>query len=155
MTYSDTARAKGISNVPTPAHKAELAHTCVYMLEPFRKLLNEHYKCPVSVKITSGYRSLALNNAIPGASKTSAHSRGCAADVWVYKTVNGKKVQVPPSEVYGLVKQWVKAGKLTVDQLIDEKSGNTTWTHLGFAPQIKDCRKQFLIYRNGRYTADK
>lgn len=160
--YSDTARAKGINNKMNEAQIKEAKHTCIYMLEPVRKLLNETYKtyngkavkC-VTMRITSGFRSEALNKVIPGASKTSAHSKACAADVEAtIKFNDGTKRIIPYTELYSLLKKAVRSGKIVVDQLIQEKSGSDTWVHLGFKPQIRDCRKQCLIYKNGVYTLD-
>ena len=71
FTYSSTAKACNISNVPTPQHERVLAHTCQYLLEPLRTLLNAKYQTycgkvvdHVSIRITSGYRSAALNTKI-------------------------------------------------------------------------------------------
>ena len=52
LTYSDTAKAKKISNLPTEVHKKTLKHTAQYLLEPLRNLLNEKYKtyCRKNVK---------------------------------------------------------------------------------------------------------
>lgn len=57
---------------------------CSIILEPIR----EHVGRPV--KITSGYRSPALNAATPGASKTSQHVRGEAADFVVPGWTDGQ-----------------------------------------------------------------
>lgn len=39
------------------------------------------------------------------------------------------------------------------DQYIDEQSGNSSWVHLGlYHPDGKKQRKQFLLYRNGKYN---
>ena len=60
MIYSDTAKAKKINNSPTEIHKKVLKHTCQYLLEPLRALLNEKYKIyngkkvkKVTIKVTS------------------------------------------------------------------------------------------------------
>lgn len=164
--YSDTARAKGISNKMTEAQKKEAVHTCVYMLEPARKILNDTYKTYngkpvnyVSIKITSGFRGSLLNEAVRGSS-TSAHCKAQAADIeatLVFK--DGTKRVLSYNETYQTLKGAVKAGKLVVDQIIREcttKNGKilATWVHLGFKSQIKDCRKQCLIYKDGKYTLD-
>ena len=46
--------------------------------------IREHFGKPVH--ITSGYRTGAYNAALPGASKTSQHLLGRAADFWVEET---------------------------------------------------------------------
>ena len=87
LIYSDTAKAKGINNVPTALHKKILKHTCQYMLEKLRALLNEKYKeykgkkvKQVILKVTSGYRGEKLNTAVGGASN-SQHCCGEATDL--------------------------------------------------------------------------
>lgn len=162
LTYSDTAKRYGISNLPTPIHEKTLVHTCQYLLEPLRKLLNEKYKeykgkkvKGVSIRITSGYRSAALNAKIGGA-KTSEHLRGSAADILVYiNTTDGQRLQIPSLDIYKLIKSWVKEGKLSVNQCIHEVSGSSVWTHVSHHPSGRSCdKREFLIYKNGKYTLD-
>ena len=163
MIYSDTAKAKRINNSPTEVHKKVLKHTCQYLLEPLRALLNAKYKVykgkkvkQVGLKVTSGYRSAALNAAIPGSSKTSQHCKGEAADLQA-KIVftDGTSATLPYTELYENIKQWVKEGKLSVDQCIQEKSGTSVWVHASHSAwgKSKD-RRQFLKYLNGKYTLD-
>ena len=161
FTASSTAKAKGISNIPTAQHKSNLKYLCVSVLEPLRALLNAKYTTyqgkkvkSVSMKITSGYRSPALNKAV-GGSSTSSHVQGLASDfdVVITFTDNIKKT-VPYTETYENIKGWVKAGKLTLDQCIQERSKNgSTWVHIGVKPDSN--RKQFMKYLNGKYTQDK
>ena len=162
LIHSDTAKAKGIDNSPTPLHKKILIHTCKYFLEPLRKLLNEKYKehrkrkvKKVIIKITSGYRGAKLNAAVGGV-KTSQHCLGEAVDmeaIVIY--VDDSQFTLPYTELYGNIKQWVKEGKISVDQCIQERSGNAKWVHCSHsnAGKARD-RKQFLKYKNGFYTKD-
>lgn len=162
--YSDTARVKGISNKMNEAQIKEASHTCTYMLENIRSLANQHFNNKpyngktvkkVVMKITSGFRSDALNKAIPGSSKTSQHSKAQAVDFELVATnTDGTKTVIPYTETYKLIKLWCKLGYVPIDQCIQEKSGSATWVHVSLANQIKDCRKQFLIYKNGVYTLD-
>ena len=160
MIASSTAKAKGISNVPTAQHKSNLKYLCVSVLEPLRTLLNAKYTTyqgkkvkSVSMKITSGYRSPALNKAV-GGSSTSAHCQGLAVDFGVViNFTDGTKASIPYTETYENIKAWVKAGKLTLDQLIQERSNSSTWVHIGVKPD--NNRKQFMKYLNGKYTQDK
>ena len=163
LIYSDTAKAKNISNKPTTLHKKNLRHTCEYLLEKVRALLNEKYKQykkkkvkEVSLRITSGYRSAALNAAIPGSSSTSQHCQGCAADCEAVIVYTDKKKEVLPFDVlYEDIKAWTKEGKLSVDQCIQEQdSAGAKWCHISLPPQIRDCRKQFLKYNKGMYSMD-
>ena len=164
LTYSDTAKKYKISNLPTPQHEKTLVHTCNYLLEPLRALLNGKYKtyggkavkC-VSMRITSGYRSAALNAKIPGSAKKSQHSDGSAADIEAKLIFQDNTSKVLPyTELYKDIKGWVKEGKLSVDQCIQEKSGSAVWVHISHsaAGKTKD-RKQFLIYDGKTYKEDK
>ena len=93
FTHSQTATRLGIDNNPGPRELAKLIRLCEKVLEPVRK----HYGKPI--RISSGYRSPALNDAI-GGSKTSQHSKGEAADFevqgvsnidvvhWMHKNLN-------------------------------------------------------------------
>lgn len=155
MIYSDTAKRFGINNTPDELHKKILKHTCEYLLEKLRALLNEHYKCQVIMSINSGYRCPNLNTKV-GGSSTSQHVKGEAADITCFKVVNKVKVKINPLEVYKLIKTWVKQGKLSVDQCIYEVgSAYNIWVHLSHsnAGASRD-RKQFLNYKNGKYILD-
>ena len=162
LCYSDTAKARKIDNTPTPLHKKILKHTCQYMLEKLRALLNEKYKeykgkkvKYVALKVTSGYRCEKLNTAV-GGSNTSQHCKGEATDLEaqiVY--TNGVRVILPYNELYEDIKTWVKAKKMSVDQCIQERSGNIVWVHCSHSNRGASCdRKQFLKYRNGMYSID-
>jgi len=87
------------------------------------------------VRITSGYRSAAVNKAI-GGEATSAHCLGHAAD---FVCAN----QDPAD----LCRQVIEAG-IQFDQLIAEYRGSR-WVHISFAPKM---RGEVLTYRNGKYT---
>ena len=162
LTYSDTAKAKKIDNTPTEFHKKALKHTAEYLLEKIRALLNEKYKgyngksvkC-MALKVTSCYRSEKLNTEVKG-SNTSQHLKGEAADIEatiVY--ANGVRRPLPYNELYEDIKAWTKAGKMSVDQCIQERSGTVTWVHVSHSSwgASKD-RKQFLKYDKGMYRMD-
>lgn len=76
LTRSGTATDLGLDNTPPAAAQAELRSLVARVLDPLRAALGR----PVS--ITSGYRSVALNQAIGGAQE-SQHMVGQAADVKV------------------------------------------------------------------------
>lgn len=73
MIASQTARDRGIDNVPPPRATGNLRHLAEFM-EEVRALLGGH---PITV--TSGYRSSALNAAVGGV-PGSAHLSGLAMD---------------------------------------------------------------------------
>ena len=162
--YSDTAKAKGIDNSPTEIHLKTIIHTANYLLEPLRVLLNKKYKKYrgtlvkfVSIKITSGYRSAKLNKAIPNSSKTSEHCIGSAVDIEArIKLIDGTVCVLPFTELYKDIKGWVKSGELSVNQCIQEQSGDAKWVHVSHSPSGRSLdKKEFLIYKNRRYYKDK
>ncbi len=74
LTKSTTAARKGISNAPSKEQAANLVTLCNEVLEPLRKL----YGRPI--RISSGYRSPALNKLV-GGSLASHHCIGMAVDI--------------------------------------------------------------------------
>lgn len=131
LCYSDTARAKGISNTPNASERANLQKLINTVLNPIR----EKYGKPI--RVNSGFRSLALNTAIGGA-KNSQHMTGCAADL--SPTSGGSLAAIFRAAV----------ACNNYDQLIIEKSGNSTWVHVSYSPIP---RRQMLSFNNGTYTA--
>lgn len=113
FTFSSTAVRKGINNKPDLIHLANLQALVTNILDPLREALGK------PIRITSGYRSPALNKAI-GGSTTSQHSLGMAADI-----------QVPGVSVDDVVKKIIEL-KLPYDQLIHEFG---EWTHVSFDPE--------------------
>lgn len=128
FTESDTATRLGINNNPSPTIIGHLK-TLADGLEQVRKILG------YPVFINSGYRSVALNKAVKGAS-TSAHVYGYAADITCRKFGT-------PDEIVRLLK---KSG-IKYDQIIAEG----TWTHISFDPKL---RQQTLsaTFKNGKVT---
>jgi zinc D-Ala-D-Ala carboxypeptidase len=134
FTKSDTAIRQGIDNSPEPEHLVALAHLCCAVLQPVRDALGP-------IKVTSGYRSLALNRAI-GGSQGSQHSKGEAADIECFG----------PTSNLDLAK-WI-VQNVNYDQMIlehwdgvDPKSG---WIHV--SARVTGNRKQQLraFKRNGK-----
>lgn len=118
LTRSDTASARGIDNTPGPAHLANLQRLAE-TLEQVRALLGH------PMLISSGYRSPALNRAIPNSSSTSDHSNGLAADF--------------TSPRFGTVRkicEAIIASGIKFDQLIYEQ-GSTKWVHIGIGPRMR------------------
>ena len=71
---SDTARRKGIDNIPTRQAVVNLTYVVTKILQPLRSTMQE----PIS--ISSGYRCSALNKAVGGVSN-SQHLTGQAVDI--------------------------------------------------------------------------
>lgn len=123
---SDTAMRRGIKNVPSAKVLARLRNTAEQM-EKVRDILGD-----VPIRVTSGFRSAALNVAV-GGSATSDHVDGDACDFQA-------PAFGPPINICHAI---VKSG-LRFDQLIEEG----TWCHISFGPRM---RQQVLTMRRGRY----
>ena len=124
---SETAKRKGISNMPTPEHIENFKKLAENVFEPIR----EHFGVPV--RLSSGYRSAALNKAVGGAS-SSQHCKGEAIDIDMDGTTITNK------QIFDFVKEHVN-----FDQMIWEfgTDANPDWVHVSYnsdGPQ----RKQIL-----------
>jgi hypothetical protein len=137
VTRSESAKRKGISNMPTEAHIANFKLLAEKIFEPIRT----HFRCPII--ISSGYRSKELNAAI-GGSLTSQHCQGEAIDIDMDGTPNG----VTNRMVFDYIKD-----NLQFDQLIYEfgDKENPDWVHVSYESSGKQ-RKQILraVRNNGK-----
>lgn len=118
MTFSATAKAKGIDNTPTPSATERLK-----VLMNHLDKIREAFGRPIF--INSGYRCRDLNKAVGGASN-SQHMTGEAADL----DTKGHN-----EELLQLIRTHFK-----FDQLIDEHHG--AWVHISF--KSSGNRQQFL-----------
>lgn len=122
---SSIARQKGISNSPSwtvVLHLRELA--C--FLDGIREAWGS------GIRVNSGFRCPKLNSSIKGASITSVHLIGYAADI---VPVNGKM-----DEFGRFLKEYLK--DKAFDQLLIETSGKSRWYHIGLCGNIGQQRKQ-------------
>jgi hypothetical protein len=126
FTASQTAARLGINNTPDPEALANLHNTAAGM-ELVRTFLGG-----VPVKISSGYRCLALNAAV-GSRTTSQHVTGCACDF------TAPEYGTPEHIVRDLM-----ASDVPYDQLIFEFG---TWVHISFSPQNR--RQALTIDHDG------
>lgn len=111
LLRSDTAKAKGIVNQPTEAHRQNLEVLIQYLNK-----VREQYGKPII--ISSGYRSEALNKAIGGAAN-SQHSKAEAADI--VPATGGNLAEI----FYSII----EVGKF--DQLIWEVNAKgSRWVHV-------------------------
>ena len=124
---SETAKRKGVSNMPTPEHIENFKKLAENIFQPIRK----HFGKPIH--ISSGYRSAALNKAIGGAS-SSQHCTGEAIDVDMDGTA------ITNAEIFNYIKN-----NLSFDQLIWEfgTDKNPDWVHVSYESTGKQ-RKQIL-----------
>lgn len=121
MIQSDTAKSKGIDNIPDWEQIDALKTLIGAILDPLR----EWYGKPIYVN--SGYRSEALNKAV-GGSKSSQHLLGQAVDIDTGSKAENKKL-------FDYIKD-----NLEFDQLIDEK--DLAWLHVSYNKNHN--RKQVL-----------
>ena len=137
VTRSETAKRKGISNMPTPEHIENFKKLAANIFQPIR----EHFGKPIF--ISSGYRSAELNKAI-GGSLSSQHCSGEAIDIDMDGT------DITNKQIFDYIKD-----NLTFDQMIAEfpKQGNPDWVHVSFAAN-RSQRKQILVAKkvNGKTT---
>jgi len=133
LTKSQTALRMGIDNEPTPGDLYNLSQLCDNILQPVR----EHFGKPVTV--SSGYRSVALCEAI-GSSAKSQHAKGEAADFEIMG-IDNKEVAA-----------WIR-DNLEFDQLILEfyKDGEPSsgWIHCSYSD---NNRGSVLKYDGKNYT---
>lgn len=136
--YSATAKAKGIDNSIPENIKQDIIMLIENILDPLVDAWGSE------IIISSGYRGLLLNKVI-GGSNTSAHTVGGAADL-VPK--NGRI-----SEFKQFVMDWLKNNNILFDQYINEIKTNSEWVHIGIKNHSGQQRKQYMLYKNGKYTS--
>jgi len=126
---SESAKRRGIDNMPTPEHLANLKILAEKIFQPIR----ENFRVPIH--ISSGYRSRKLNAAISG-SATSQHCTGEALDI----DMDGSPHGVTNLDIFNFIKD-----KLDFDQVINEfpKNGNPDWVHVSYKVKGGN-RKQVL-----------
>jgi len=126
---SESAKRKGISNMPTAEHIANFKLLAENIFEPIRN----HFRVPII--ISSGYRSKELNTEI-GGSLTSQHCTGEAIDIDMDGTPNG----VTNKMIFDYIRE-----NLNFDQLIYEfgTAENPDWVHVSYESSGKQ-RKQVL-----------
>jgi hypothetical protein len=121
-----TTTAQRHDNTPGAAEQAAIVALCAAILDPLRRKLGK------PIRISSGYRSPAVNAAVGGA-KTSQHMRGEAADLSV--------AGMSPEAVVSAI---VAAG-LPFDQAIVEHVGGASWVHVSHALGRPGRRKTLKI----------
>lgn len=124
LTRSSEAVRQGISNAPTPDHYRRLGLLTTRVLDPLRLAVDR------PVNVTSGYRSVAVNQAIGGAD-SSQHMVGEAVDL-----------KVKGYSALDLARRIHELG-LPYDQLIwyaPERGGHVHVSHAADRPQRRDLR---------------
>lgn len=129
FTRSSAAAERGLPNAPSPEEIEALRALCTDLLQPLRSWFGP-------IRVTSGYRSPAVNAAVGGV-VISAHLTGDAADI------------VPVRVSIADVMTYLSTSGLAWDQAIDEGA------HLHIArvsPLGRVQRRQLLMKRNGVYS---
>ena len=122
MTKSSTAPATHIDNTPNQTVIDNLTKLIEAVLDPLR----EWWGGPI--KVNSGYRCEALNEAVGSKAKKSQHLYGEAADITVGSKTENEKL-------FNYIKD-----NLPFDQLINES--NFSWVHVSY--REGRLRKQVL-----------
>ena len=145
VTRSETAKRKGISNMPTPEHIENFKKLAENVFQPIR----DHFGVPI--RISSGYRSEALNKAIGGAGKmvngkyvpSSQHCKGEAIDIDMDGT------SITNKQVFDYIKD-----NLDFDQLIYEfgTSTNPDWVHVSYESTGKQRKQVLKAVKQGSKT---
>lgn len=128
MTESQTASRLGLDNTPSPEAVERLRHLCERILEPARAALGP-------IRVSSGYRSPVVNDAVGGA-PNSDHTRGDAADCVPLRT---SKMEFA---------RWVVANT-DFDQVILEfgTPDEPAWVHVSAAPRRRGETLRILAGR--------
>jgi hypothetical protein len=124
-TESYTAKRKGIENIPNEYQLTNMVGVAENVFEPLRDWVGG------PIKINSFFRSVDLNKAIGGSSK-SQHCQGRAIDI---DDVYGHKTN---AEMYKYIKN-----NLDFDQLIWEfgTDDNPDWLHVSYVSADENRRR--------------
>ena len=134
---SETAKRKGISNMPTPEHIKNFKLLAENIFQPIR----DHFGVPII--LSSGYRSKELNTAVGGA-LSSQHCTGEAIDIDMDGTT------VKNAEVFNFIKD-----NLNFDQLIWEfgTDSNPDWVHVSYESTGKQRKQILKAVKSGKGTS--
>ena len=124
ITRSNTAKRLNIDNAPDKEHLRNMQRLITNLIQPMRNALGP-------IRISSGYRSPALNRAI-GGSNRSQHCQGRAIDIddtYRFKT---------NAEMFQYIKD-----NLDFDQLIWEFGTDTNpdWVHASYVSPNENRRR--------------
>ena len=116
MLRSATAKRLGIDNMPSQDILNNIELFIETVLDPIREDWGS------AINVSSGYRCPELNKAVGGA-KNSGHQYGFCADLQVKGGI--KMVR----KLADFIFQWMMDHQMKFDELLFERSGNTTWLH--------------------------
>ena len=129
--HSNTAKRKSIDNTPSSTQVEKMQLTASKIFEPLREWVGG------PIKVSSFFRSVALNEAI-GGSSNSQHCKGQAIDL---DDVYGHKSN---AEMY----HWIK-DNLNFDQLIWEfgTDVNPNWIHVSYVNDEDNRNRCLKAYK--------
>tara|TARA_R100000005_G_C4916789_1_gene151901 strand:- start:38 stop:499 length:462 start_codon:yes stop_codon:yes gene_type:complete len=133
--HSNTAKRKGIENIPNENQIANMMTIAEMIFQPLRSYVGG------PIKITSFFRSPELNQAI-GGSKSSQHCKGQAMDL---DDVYGHKTN---AEMFDYIRE-----NLDFDQLIWEfgDDNNPNWIHVSYVDKQENRNRCLKAYKkNGK-----
>ena len=133
--HSNTAKRKGIENIPNEIQIANMITIAEMIFQPLRSYVGG------PIKITSFFRSPELNRAI-GGSKSSQHCKGQAMDL---DDVYGHKTN---AEMFDYIRE-----NLDFDQLIWEfgDDNNPNWIHVSYVDKQENRNRCLKAYKkNGK-----
>jgi len=130
LIRSSTAKRMGIDNIPNDEHLKNLQVVVDEIAQPLR----DHFGKPV--RINSGYRSPALNDAI-GGSKKSQHSKGEAIDLEIDGVSN--------MEVAGWITENCDYDQVILEFYNPAEGPNSGWVHASCKADLSQNRKRNLI----------
>tara|TARA_R110000824_G_scaffold369793_1_gene559309 strand:+ start:122 stop:583 length:462 start_codon:yes stop_codon:yes gene_type:complete len=134
--YSNTAIRRGIDNTPNEEQLSNMHLIANEVFEPLRVYANG------PIKINSFFRSVELNKAIGGSSK-SQHCKGQAIDL------DDTFSALTNAEMYEFIKE-----NLDFDQMIWEfgNDDNPNWVHVSYVSKEENRNRCLLAYKEGKKT---
>lgn len=132
------ATSQKLPNIPETWEEFSNLRDTALLLDDLREKFGQ------GIRITSGFRSAAVNAAV-GGSKTSAHRKGMAADIQPWK--NTKKNML---ELATICRQLATSLSSPVDQVIiytpdGKDTEDIKWIHIGFS----DKPRHQLLFKKG------
>lgn len=129
---SVTAIKKGIDNEPDHEALENIKLLATHVFEPLREIVSTERGVSTPLRITSCFRSIELNKAIGGSSK-SDHCYGKAMDI----DIDGiyQKDDLMNADLFYIIEE-----QLPFDQLIWEfgDDDNPSWVHVGYRSPTKN-----------------
>ena len=130
--HSNTAIRRGIDNIPNDEQLANMKVLAEKVFEPLRSWVGG------PIKINSFFRSVELNKAIGGSSR-SQHCKGQAVDL---DDTFGHKTN---AEMYNYIKE-----NLDFNQMIWEfgDDSNPAWVHISYVSEEENRNRCLLAYKD-------